>query len=342
MTTYLVTGGAGFIGSDYARFLVENNENRVIVVDNLSYSGRLSRIDDLIELGKIEFHELDICDRRGISALISRSDVVVNVAALTHVDTSNEIGAGSEFIRSNINGVSVMLDCIALLKPEVWFHQVSTDEVYGHLNKGDTRSFLESDAIAPRNMYSSTKAAAEHIAQSYVHAHGLNVSISRCCNNMGPNQHEEKFVPKIISSVLKGKRFPIYGAGDQTREWIHTRDHSTAINTIIQKRLHGVWNVGTGARCTNAELAETVCEEISSLVGSSQVLRSVFPRCPASIAKSGDDCLSLMEYVDDRPGHDFMYALDCSKLMSEGWSPRLNFQDTVHDTVFWSVNNISQ
>lgn len=337
---YLVTGGAGFIGSDYVRLLAEGN-NHVIVVDSLAYSGRKSRIQDLITSERIEFHELDICNRREMSRLLSGVDAVVNFAALTHVDNSNEIGAGSEFIRSNVEGVTVILDCLALLNHKAWFHQVSTDEVYGQILFGSNQRFVESDALQPRNTYSATKAAAEHLIQAYVHTHGLRASISRCCNNMGPNQHEEKFVPKIISQVLRGKTFPVYGRGEQVREWIHVRDHNLAISHIIHNQLEGVWNVGTGELRTNADLAEAICHEVNEVVRTSAVLRGVFPRCPASNRKKHGDCLSLMEYVEDRPGHDFMYALDSSKLQSTGWHPYYNFARTVYETVFWSVNNLS-
>ena len=321
---YLVTGGAGFIGSNFVRFLLrERPDTEVINLDVLSYAGNRDNITDIMDDPRHRFIHGDICDSNTVARAIKGIDVVVNLAAETHVDRS--ISSDVHFVRTNVVGTATLLSA-ALDSGVQRFIQVSTDEVYGALpwvdpenhDSSDTPKFTEETPVSPRSPYSATKAAADHLTLAYHVTHGLDVIVTRCSNNYGPNQHPEKLIPLMITRALQDRPLPIYGDGLHVRDWIHVTDHCPGLLAAVEKGTPGkVYNFGGDTERTNL----SVVKEILQIMD-----------CPSD----------LIQHVQDRLGHDRRYAIDSSRAQSElGWEPSIAFSDGLRETVDWYVTNQS-
>ena len=304
----LITGGAGFIGSEFTRLacqgFFEPVPSKIYVLDSLTYAGN---INNLLEVqGQFEFIKGDITNSELLEDIFSEIDFVVNFAAHTHVD--NSISTPMPFIHSNITGVATILNALRKNK-DVKLIQISTDEVYGTIKTG---SWDESFNLKPRSPYSASKAAADLLIESYVTTYKIRANITRCCNNYGPFQHNEKFIPTIINSVLRNEKIPIYGDGTNIREWIHVKDHCRAIWKVLTKGIDGeIYNVGTKNEYTNLELAKTILE----LTGRN---------------------MELIEFIQDRPGHDFRYSLNSQKIKEAlNFCPTFEFKEGLTETINW-------
>jgi len=292
----LVTGGAGFIGSNFVHYLLSEGDDEVVTLDALTYAGSRSNLDGVLDHPRHEFVEGDIRDRDLVTSLVADADAVVNFAAESHVDRS--IDGAEPFVTTNVQGTQVLLD--AALEHDIdRFLQVSTDEVYGQILDGE---FSEGDKLEPRNPYAATKAGADLLAKSYETTHDLSVLITRTCNNFGPRQHPEKLIPKFIQNAAAGEPLPVYGDGSNVREWIYVEDNCHALDVVLREGETGeVYNVGSGEERTNLEVTESILDA----VGGSE---------------------SQIEFVEDRPGHDQRYALDTQKIEALGWSPNRSFE----------------
>ncbi len=309
----LVTGGCGFIGSNYIRYLLQTDpEAHVINFDQLTYAGNLQNLADLADNPRYRFIRGDITDRQQVrDALGGGVSAIVNFAAESHVDRS--IQDSGPFVHTNVVGTQVLLDAARAFKVPR-YHQVSTDEVYGSL--GPTGYFTEETPLAPNSPYAASKAAADLLVRSYVHTFGLDAVITRCSNNYGPYHFPEKLIPLFITNLLRDEPVPVYGDGQNVRDWIHVRDHCAAIDVVRRRGRSGeVYNAGGRCEKTNLELTHTLLD----LMGK--------PR-------------SLIRYVPDRPGHDRRYAIDCTKIERElGWRPSVSFEQGLRDTVQWYVDH---
>ena len=308
----LVTGGSGFIGSNFIRHILEKYPDyRVINLDKLTYAGNPDNLKDVEDNPNYLFVRGDICDPDTVDKLMQEQQIdhIVHFAAESHVDRS--IMDGSAFVRTNLLGTYTLLDS-ALRHGINRFIHISTDEVYGSTNEG---SFKETDVLNPSSPYSSSKAGSDLLARSYYVTYDLPVIITRCTNNFGPHQYPEKLIPLFITNLLEDKKVPVYGTGQNVRDWIYVLDHCRAIDFILQHGETGeVYNIGGGAERTNLEITEKILEIL------------------------GTDG-SMIEHVKDRPGHDFRYSLDCSKLKDIGWAPKYNFEDALEKTIGWYVEN---
>jgi dTDP-glucose 4,6-dehydratase len=308
MDRILVTGGAGFIGSNFVRHLLNTRACKVTNLDKLTYAGNLNNIKDLRKEKRHEFIRGDIRNRKLVGSLVKKADAVVNFAAESHVDRS--IQTPNVFVESNVLGVQVLLE--ACRKSGVRFEQISTDEVYGSRVEG---SFMETDALNPSSPYSASKGAADLLVNAYHVTYGLDVTVTRSTNNFGPNQHPEKLIPRLITNALRGKRLPIYGTGENVRDWVFVEDNCRAILTVLEKGEKGqIYNIAGGNERKNIEIA---CE----------VLRRL------SLPET------MVEFVAERPGHDFRYSLDREKTAGLGWKPRLTFEGGLQETIDWYVTN---
>jgi dTDP-glucose 4,6-dehydratase len=301
----VVAGGAGFIGSTFARLLVERGYERVRVFDKLTYAGNPANLADLRNATGFSFVEGDICDPAAVETATAGFDAIVNFAAETHVDRSL-LDAG-DFVQTDIYGVCVLLEAARRHGTRRVVH-VSTDEVYGALQTG---AAVETDPLAPRNPYSASKAGGELMARAYVATYGVPVLITRGSNTYGPYQYPEKFVPLSVTNVLDGRVIPLYGDGRQVRDWIHARDHAAGIETILRLGTPGeIYNVGGGNERENIAVARIILDELDA---------------PAE----------LLQHVTDRQGHDRRYALDSSKLRALGWRPEIDFEEGLRATITW-------
>lgn len=308
----LVTGGAGFIGSNFIQYLLAvSPEHKIVNVDLLTYAGNLENLKDVESHPNYSFVKADIADVERIDSVLSsqKIDAIVNFAAESHVDRS--IMGAAEFIRTNVVGTSVLLDA-ALRHGVPRFVQISTDEVYGSL--GATGKFTEQTPLSPNSPYSASKASADMLAFAYHHTHGLDVVITRCSNNYGPYQFPEKLIPLMISNALEGKPLPVYGDGQNVRDWIHVTDHCEAIRIVLEKGKPGdVYNIGGDSEVKNIEVVKTILDILGK------------PH-------------SYIQFVKDRPGHDRRYAIDFSKISNElGWKPRKTFAEGLKETIDWYV-----
>jgi dTDP-glucose 4,6-dehydratase len=308
MDRVLVTGGAGFIGSSFVRHLLNNTNCAVVNLDKLTYAGNLNNIKDLRGEKRHRLIKGDIRNRKLVGSLVKKADAVVNFAAESHVDRS--IQTPNVFVESNVLGVQVLLE--ACRKSGVRFEQISTDEVYGSRVEG---SFMETDALNPSSPYSASKAAADLLVNAYHVTYGLEVTVTRSTNNYGPNQHPEKLIPRLITNALRAKRLPIYGSGENVRDWIFVEDNCRAIQMVLEKGEKGqIYNIGGGNERKNTEIAK-------------EILR----------------CLSLpetmIEFIPDRPGHDFRYSIQCDKIHRLGWKPQVGFEEGLQKTVDWYRTN---
>ena len=302
---FLITGGAGFIGSNFVRKIVSLGY-KVNVLDKLTYAGNLENIRSFIESGQIVFFQGDICDPLITSEALDGVDVVVNFAAESHVDRSIENSL--DFVRTNVLGTENLL--ARSLKAGVkTFIQISTDEVYGSIETG---SWTEDSQISPNSPYSASKAAGDLLALAYFRTHGLDVRITRCSNNYGPYQLDEKLVPTLITRLIKNESLPIYGNGLNQREWIFVDDHCSAVFLVLQKGVPGnIYNIGSGLEMNNLEMAHKLVE--------------IFGRST-----------DLIEFVPDRKGHDFRYSVNYEKIaINCGYKPSRIFQDSINDTIEW-------
>lgn len=311
----LVTGGCGFIGSNYIRFAARRHTDwQIVNVDALTYAGNLLNLQDLGAGRRYRFVRADIADAAAMEKVIksSRPAAIVNFAAESHVDRSVHVGADA-FIRTNVLGTQVLLDLARRHGVERYL-QISTDEVYGSL--GTKGAFTEKTPIQPNNPYSATKAAADMLVRAAHHCHGLNAVITRCSNNYGPYQFPEKLIPLMIANATEDKPLPVYGDGLHRRDWIHVADHGSAIDRVLRKGRAGeVYNIGMG-------------EDVPNLVIVKAILKAL------------GKPLSLIRYVADRPGHDRRYSIDPSKLRRElGWRPAYTFAKGLHATIAWYLNN---
>lgn len=321
--TILITGGAGFIGSNFIHyFLNKYDKYRIINLDKLTYAGNLQNLTGCADNANYIFVEGDICNRDLVRKLFSDYKItgVIHFAAESHVD--NSINYPSAFIKTNIEGTFTLLEEArrAWNGVEHRFHHVSTDEVYGTL--GATGYFTETTPYAPNSPYSASKASSDMIARSYVHTYGMNITISSCSNNFGPRQHQEKFIPTIIRTALAKKPIPIYGAGNNVRDWLFVTDHCIAIDSIYHQGTKGeVYNVGGDKELDNLSLATMVCDILDEISPANQPYKQ------------------QISFVKDRAGHDYRYAIDFSKINQElGWKPSADFMDNMVKTIKYYMN----
>ncbi len=310
MANVLITGGAGFIGSNFVQYMVKNRQdNNYIILDKLTYAGNLKNLDNV--KNDIEFVKGDIADADLVNSLFSeyKIDVVVNFAAETHVDRS--IGNPDDFIKTDIYGTYVLLEALKKNKGEK-FVQISTDEVYGTVPEGKSK---ETDALMPRNPYSASKAGADRIAYSYFATYGLPVIITRCSNNFGPYQYPEKLMPLFITNAIEDKELPLYGDGKNIRDWIYVEDHVRAVEFLMEKGKPGeVYNIGGNNEKMNIEITDIILNTLNK------------PK-------------TLIRHVEDRLGHDRRYALDMTKLTSLGWELTYDFDQAMNSTINWYQEN---
>ncbi|MFZ3059451.1 MAG: dTDP-glucose 4,6-dehydratase [Candidatus Methanoperedens sp.] len=306
----LVTGGLGFIGSNFIRHMLEKYPDSMIInLDKQTYAGNPDNLKDIENNIRYSFVRGDICDKNVVNKLMQKVDYVVHFAAESHVDRSIE--DASLFVKTNVLGTSTLLDSALKHNVKKFIH-ISTDEVYGSRIEG---SFKETDILTPSSPYSSSKAGSDLLAQSYYITHKLPVIITRCTNNFGPYQYPEKLIPLFITNILENKKVPVYGTGKNVRDWIYVLDHCKAIDFILHNGCIGeIYNIGGGAEKTNLEITKKILE----LLGKDE---------------------SMVDYVKDRPGHDLRYSLDCSKLKSLGWGPEHNFDYALEYTVNWYIEN---
>jgi dTDP-glucose 4,6-dehydratase len=309
----LVTGGAGFIGSNFIRLWMRNNpDDRVINLDALTYAGNLENLKDLEGNLNCRFVKGDVCDAVLVDGLVKESEVIVHFAAETHVDRS--VMDSSDFIRTNVEGTRVLLDS-AKNNGLKRFHHISTDEVFGALELSDP-PFNEKTPYDPRSPYSAAKAASDHLVRAYYHTHGLPITISNCSNNYGPFQFPEKLIPLFVTNLIEGKKIPLYGNGENIRDWIHVDDHNAGVELIIKNgRIGETYCLGGGNELTNMELTRKILD----------------------IMGFADD---MIEPVKDRPGHDLRYAIEFSKAKKElGWEPKIDFDAGLRATIDWYRDN---
>ncbi|MDA8216556.1 MAG: dTDP-glucose 4,6-dehydratase [Dehalococcoidales bacterium] len=311
MTTILVTGGAGFIGSCFVReMLAKHPDYRVVVLDKLTYAGNLDNLLPVAENPRYRFVQGDICDAAVVEPLVAEADAVVNFAAETHVDRSL-LDPGS-FINTDVFGVYVLLEAVRRQNGRVRFLQVSTDEVYGSVEQGSSR---EDDPLRPRSPYSASKVGGEMMVQAYYETYHLPVLVTRGSNTFGPYQYPEKVIPVFVTNALEDKPLPLYGDGLNVRDWLYVVDHCSAVDLVLHEGHPGqAYNVGGGNERTNLEVTETILRLLDK------------PR-------------SLITFVTDRPGHDRRYSLDCAKIAALGWRPQHQFADAMRQTVIWYVEN---
>lgn len=326
---FLVTGGAGFIGSAFARLLIAETDHSVLVVDKLTYAANLESLQPIAEHPRYAFARADICDAAKMSSLIEnyRPDVIIHFAAESHVDRS--IDGPSAFIETNIVGTFALLQAAlgywralpSARRDRFRFHHISTDEVFGSL--GDTGHFSETTAYDPRSPYSSSKAASDHLVNAWHHTYGLPVVMSNCSNNYGPYQFPEKLIPLMTINALEGRALPVYGNGKNVRDWLHVDDHVRALLLIAtQGTVGSKYCVGGLCEKSNLDVVHTICDVMDEII-------------PLDRPRS-----SLIAFVQDRPGHDQRYAIDPGKIRDElGWSPRETFESGLRKTVQWYLDN---
>jgi dTDP-glucose 4,6-dehydratase len=340
----LVTGGAGFIGSNFVHYwLHEHPLDRLIVLDSLTYAGNRASLEGVDACPQFRFVQGDICDGALVERLLREEtvDTIVHFAAESHVDRS--IGGPELFIQTNVVGTQRLLEAArkSWLRDHIVdkhrFHHVSTDEVYGSLGP-DEPPFTERTAYAPNSPYSASKAGSDHLVRAYHHTYGLSVTISNCSNNYGPRHFPEKLVPLMIVNLLHGQSLPIYGDGKNIRDWLHVDDHCRGIDTVLSHGSAGeVYNIGGHSECENLRLVLALCSVADEMFRRDAELRARFPSCPAA---RGQSCAALISFVQDRPGHDRRYAVDCNKIEHElGFSATIGLTEGLQRTFSWFVQN---
>jgi dTDP-glucose 4,6-dehydratase len=329
----MVTGGAGFIGSALVRHIVRSSESTVITVDSLTYAGTLDSLAEVEGHPRHHFAKVDIRDASAVWGLLQRyrPQAIMHLAAETHVDRS--IGDPVPFIETNIVGTSVLLEAaraywnaLGEREQKVFrFHHVSTDEVFGSL--GADGRFSEDSPYRPNSPYSASKASADHLVRAWHHTYGLPVLVTNCSNNYGPFQYPEKLIPVLILNAVAGKPLPVYGTGGNVRDWLYVDDHADALWTVLHSgRVGETYNIGADNQRTNLEIVRLLCGVLDELLPGS-------PHCPHA---------NLIRFVEDRPGHDWRYAIDAEKLRMElGWRPRESLESGLRKTVAWYLDNRS-
>jgi len=336
----MVTGGAGFIGSAVIRHIINCTNDSVINVDKLTYAGNLESLSGVSESSRYVFEQVDICDRLSLDRVFAQHqpDVVMHLAAESHVDRS--IDGPAEFIETNIVGTYTLLEVarqywLALegeRKNSFRFHHISTDEVYGDL-EGPDELFTEQTPYAPSSPYSASKASSDHLVRAWWRTYGLPVLVTNCSNNYGPFHFPEKLIPLVILNALEGKPLPIYGEGNQVRDWLYVEDHARALYKVLTKGEIGeTYNIGGHNEKQNIDVVLTLCELLEDLASDN----------PYSLTSNSDAGFKrLITYVDDRPGHDLRYAIDAGKIQRElGWVPQETFESGIRKTVQWYLNSL--
>ena len=331
----MVTGGAGFIGSALIRHIISKSSHQVLNIDKLTYAGNLASLTGISGHENFEFEQADICDRVAIDLLFEKyqPEGLMHLAAESHVDRS--IDGPGEFIKTNIDGTYVLLEASRAFlqtlddqgKSAFRFHHISTDEVYGDL-KGVDDLFTEETAYDPSSPYSASKAASDHLVRAWGRTFGLPIVITNCSNNYGPRHFPEKLIPHIILNALSGKSLPIYGDGNQIRDWLYVEDHATALVTVFEKGENGeTYNIGGHNEKKNIEVVRAICGLLEELA-------------PTEKTESVGQYEDLITFVKDRPGHDVRYAIDASKIERElGWKPAETFETGLKKTVQWYLDN---
>jgi len=309
----LVTGGAGFIGSNFVKHMLKEHPNyNIINLDALTYAGNRANLTRYADDARYTFVHGDICDADVVNPLVADADVVVHFAAESHVDRS--ITDSSAFVRTNVLGTLTLLEA-AKNNGNKRFHHVSTDEVFGSLGKDDP-AFTETTPYDPRSPYSASKASSDHLVRAYFHTHNLPITISNCSNNYGPYQFPEKLIPLFVTNLIDGKKVPIYGTGDNIRDWLHVMDHCSAIDTVVRTGTIGeLYCVGGNAERTNMQITQIILDAFGM----------------------GEE---MIAYVADRKGHDKRYAINNTKITTElGWAPTVTFEKGIADTIQWYRDN---
>jgi dTDP-glucose 4,6-dehydratase len=329
----LVTGGAGFIGSAVIRYIINNTDDQVLNLDKLTYAGNLESLSQIEQNPRYHFEKVDICDASNLQRIFVsfKPDMIMHLAAESHVDRS--IDGPSEFITTNIVGTYTLLEVARQYWQELSkdkraafrFHHISTDEVYGDL-EGTTDLFTEITPYAPSSPYSASKASSDHLVRAWQRTYGLPTIITNCSNNYGPYHFPEKLIPLVILNALDGKDLPIYGKGDQIRDWLYVEDHARALYKIVTQGAVGeTYNIGGHNEKQNIEVVKTICNILDELR-------------PRKDAQSYD---RLIKFVKDRPGHDLRYAIDASKIAKElNWTPKESFESGIRKTVEWYLDNL--
>jgi dTDP-glucose 4,6-dehydratase len=330
----LVTGGAGFIGSAVVRHLINDTEHLVMNLDKLTYAGNIESLASVSGSDRYQFSQTDICDRPALDALFAdfQPDIIMHLAAESHVDRSIE--GPADFIETNIVGTYQLLEAARAYwgqlpsdkKEGFRFHHISTDEVYGDL-EGTDDLFTETTPYAPSSPYSASKASSDHLVRAWHRTFGLPVVLTNCSNNYGPYHFPEKLIPHMILNALAGKALPVYGKGNQIRDWLYVEDHARALVLVATTAAIGeTYNIGGHNEKQNIEVVHTLCEQLEEL----------HPEKPAGIAEYKE----LITFVKDRPGHDLRYAIDASKIESDlGWKPQETFETGLRKTVQWYLEN---
>jgi len=334
----LITGGAGFIGSAVIRHILANTNDAVVNVDKLTYAGNLESLSGVVDTPRYAFEQVDICDRPAMDRVFKehQPEAVMHLAAESHVDRS--IDGPAAFIETNIVGTYTVLEAARQYwqtlegeqKANFRFHHISTDEVYGDLPHPDETAnahqvlFTEQTAYAPSSPYSASKASSDHLVRAWQRTYGLPVLITNCSNNYGPFHFPEKLVPLVILNALEGKPLPVYGKGDQIRDWLYVEDHARALYKVVKDGLPGeTYNIGGHNEKQNIEVVKTICD----------VLQELRPK--------GSSYRDLITHVKDRPGHDMRYAIDAGKIQRElGWAPEETFESGIRKTVQWYLDNL--
>ena len=329
----VVTGGAGFIGSAVIRHIIEKTPHQVLNIDKLTYAGNLESLNSISKNSRYQFSQTDICDREALDQLFLefQPDLVMHLAAESHVDRS--ITGSAAFVETNIIGTYQLLEAARNYwnnleehkKLAFRFHHISTDEVYGDL-EGTDDLFLETTSYAPSSPYSASKASSDHLVRAWHRTYGLPTIVTNCSNNYGPYHFPEKLIPLVILNALESKPLPIYGKGDQIRDWLYVEDHARALYKVVTEGIVGeTYNIGGHNEKQNIDVVKTICS----------ILDELRPQA------NNTPYASLITFVKDRPGHDLRYAIDASKIKNDlGWTPQETFKTGIRKTVEWYLNNL--